>query len=628
MKKLHLDIETKSGVDLKEVGVYRYVEDPEFAILLFAYSIDGGEVRVVDLTEERMLPGKIRKALLDPDVEKHAYNAQFERVCLTKAFYLWYDPAQWHCTMAAAAYAGLGGNLSKVAKALGIPEEKDASGTRLINKFSKPPFANPEKNPEDWQRFIEYCRQDVAVEMAIADAISFWPMPEKERQIYILDQLINDRGVRIEPGLAASACAMIDSHTGDVEPQIIKITGVENPKSQKQMLGWLKTQGYMPDNLTKESVATSLTEDPLTDQARDVLELRSGGALGSLKKYYTARDAVCADSRIRPTVQYYGASRTGRWAGRLMQIQNLPRSTEKALGAARELLAAGDEEGLSLVFGSVPDILKQLIRPLIAPDPGKMFVTADFSSIEARIVAWLAGETWALEAFAAGRDIYKETAARMMKKPYEAVSKEDRQRGKIAVLALGYNGSTGALAQMGALKMGFSEEELKDIVWSWRRANKNIVRFWGKVGDAALAGAGHAGKIKFSTRAGALVITLPSGRELIYQQARVISGRLGGELSYVGQTTGGGLARIRTYGGKLTENIVQAVARDLLAHALMEAHGLGLDIVMHVHDEIVCETGAPEETNKALAFALAGNPPAWAEGLPLACDTEVMGYYR
>jgi len=647
---LHLDIETRSSTDIK-YGVYKYCEDPDFAILLFAYSIDGGDVQIIDLANGEEIPEAMIGCLKRYDIIKHAFNAQFERVCLNKHFQNIRESFRknaplvlrcehpsdatteikgWHCTMAAASYHGIQGSLKNVAEYLGIESQKDAAGTRLINKFSNPPFQKPEG--EDWERFKEYCKQDVRVEMAISDAVG--RLPDAEQELYVLDQQINDRGVLIDLDLAKNAERMSREAQGAALAEIKKITGIDNPNSVHQLHGWLNTT-TAPDftSLDAEAIETALS-GALPPDVRRVLELRQKASGSAVKKYKMMMAAACSDGRVRGLLQYYGA-RTGRWAGRLVQVQNLPRNHDPTLDLARGFVKDGDGEALDLIYDR-PNILKQLIRTAIVPRPGCVFYTADFSAIEARIIAWLAGEKWVLDVFRGDGKIYEAAAARMLKKPISRITKDERQRGKVATLALGYQGWTGALVAMGALKMGIDEEELPGIAGAWREANPQIVKLWkqyARMAEDAFRGLGKQQDQKgcmFARHAGHLIITLPSGRYLVYRDFSVHGD---GRLSYMGAGLGGKMERIETYGGKITENIVQAIARDLLAGA-MKKLSEGCAIAFHVHDEIVIE--APEkwaddpaiQLESRILDAMVNNAPAWAAGLPLGCDIERLGFYK
>ena len=642
--KLNIDIETRSGEDIKN-GVYKYVEDRDFAILLFAFSVDGGAVEIIDLANGETLPSELLNALTNSTVEKHAYNAQFERVCLSR--YLGFpktgilyaddkpyvkctrhyiDPAGWHCTMAAASYAGIQGSLKQVAAYLDIDAQKDAAGTRLINKFSRPPFAEPAG--ADWEKFKAYCAQDVRVEMAVAEAVADFPMPPDEQALYELDQRINDRGVLIDLDFARRATEIAQDAAQEALDEVEMITRVENPRSVSQLKDWIarnSADGTPVDSLDAEAVEAMLGDSATPDTVKQVLKLRTQAAGSAVKKYDAMIACACKDGRVRGLMQYYGA-RTGRWAGRLVQVQNLPRNYDGTLEQAREFVAEGDDEALSMIY-DVPDILKQLIRTALIPAPGSLFYVSDFSAIEARVIAWLAGEKWVLDVFSAGGDIYKEAAARMLGVSAEEVTKEERQKGKVATLALGYQGWTGALLAMGAVKMGIPEEELASIAGAWRNANPRIVKMWKLVERAMYrawydsAPVDYAGCI-FRRRNSHMTIELPSGRALVYRDFQYTPA---GGMSYNGTLLSGGVGRIETYGGKLTENIVQAIARDVLALAIKMIEKTGDRVVMHVHDEVVVEASYK---CRGRIQAYMTTTPGWASGLPLDAETDVMSFYQ
>jgi DNA polymerase len=636
---LHIDIETRSSYDLKTCGVYKYAESPDFDVLLFAYSLDGGPVEVIDfgadttLDEAAPIYGRLLSWLRDENVTKVAYNAQFERVCLSKwiGAKMPLPPEQWRCTMVHAAYAGVSGGLGHVADYLRVAHQKDAAGTRLINKFSKPPFQVRGADPGEWERFMDYCKQDVRTEMAIAAALERVPVPRKVWEQYWMDQHISDRGACIDTQLAARAVEISSTEAEGCTERFTALTGV-NPRSLQQVHGWLEREGYPMGDLRAATVAAAIADPlapPVVRQALAMRQIMSGAAV---KKYAAMLEAVCSDGRIRGSLQFYGASRTGRWAGRLLQPQNMPRMYDATVGAARALAKDGDAEGLRLIWGSPSAILKQLVRTAILPREGHIFYTTDFSAIEARVIAWLAGEEWALEVFRGDGKIYEATAARMLRKPIDEITKEDRQRGKVATLALGYQGWVGALVQMGALDMGIPERDLADIAGAWRAANNKIVRLWGKIEHAArqtleLGCKQRVSGCTFAMRGRALEIALPSGRCLYYQRAHIASD---GQIRYMGQASSVAMTTLETYGGKLTENIVQAVSRDLLAEALMrfcDHPELRDCIVFHVHDEVVFEL--PQDTDyKDIIDGLMIALPAWAKGLPLAAEGQYMEYYH
>lgn len=651
MKTLSCDIETYSPVNLAKSGVYPYAEHPDFQILLFGYSVDGGPVEVVDLASGHSIPDQVLAALVDPGVVKWAHNATFERVCLSAWLtrrhpdlmegrkYL--DPPQWRCTMIWSAYVGLPMSLEQAATVLDLDVKKDSAGKRLIKQFCTPTTPTllsnsgtrngPESDPQAWKQFVAYNRRDVEVEPALHNRLALFPMPDSEWEAYTLDQRVNDTGILLDQRLVNNAVRIHKSHREKILTQAQKLTGLENPNSPMQLIEWLTTQGCPVESLTKAEVETAL--ETATGTVKEVLELRGELAKSSVKKYQTMQTVKCHDGRARGLIQFYGAGRTGRFAGRLVQVQNLPRNYLPDLQQARHLVTAGNGEALELLYGSVPDTLSQLIRTAFIPTPGNRFIVADFSAIEARVIAWLAGETTTLEAFRAGKDLYCETASRMFGVPVtkHGQNAELRQKGKIAVLACGYGGSVGALKAMGALRMGLAESELKPIVDAWRAANPNIVQLWGDVDEAAISTVStrqpvELGQLKFSYEAGILFIKLPSGRRLAYVKPQLGENRFGGtSITYQGLTTGRKWGRLETYGGKLTENIVQAIARDLLVHAMQVVSAAGYQIVMHVHDEIIIETsnGTVDEV-----CDLMSQTPPWAAGLPLEADGYECEFYR
>lgn len=653
MRELFIDLESYSPVNLAKSGVYPYAEHPDFNILLFGYSIDADPVHVVDLASGEELPQEVLDALVEPGVVKWAHNATFERICLSAWLtrhhpdlmdgrkYL--DPAQWRCTMIWSAYVGLPMSLEQAAQVLDLDVKKNSAGKRLIKQFCTPATPSmlnggrtrnpPSSDPDGWQAFKDYNRRDVEVELAIHNRLALFPMPDSEWDAYALDQQINDTGIRLDQQFVDNAVRIHDTYRENILSRAQRLTGLENPNSPIQLKEWLTTQGCPVESLTKTEVEAAL--DTSTGVVREVLQLRGELAKSSVKKYQAMQTARCHDGRARGLIQFYGAGRTGRFAGRLVQVQNLPRNYLPDLQQARHLVTAGNGEALELLYDSVPDTLSQLIRTAFIPSEGHRFIVADFSAIEARVIAWLAAETTTLEAFRAGKDLYCETASRMFGVPVtkHGQNAELRQKGKIAVLACGYGGSVGALKAMGALRMGLAESELKPIVDAWRAANPNIVQLWGDVDEAAITTVStrqpvEFGQLKFSHEAGILFIALPSGRRLAYVKPRLGENRFGGtSILYWGLTTGRKWGRLETYGGKLVENIVQAIARDLLTHAMQVVSAAGFQIVMHVHDEIIIDhpigTGSVEEICQLMA-----QTPPWAEGLPLAADGYECEFYR
>ncbi|HCT9589978.1 DNA polymerase [Enterococcus faecalis] len=650
MKTLNIDIETYSDEDLTKVGVYKYADSPNFEILLFAYSIDGQPVECEDLTISE-IPDEIVAALTDKNVLKIAFNAQFERVCLSKYLGVLYylDPAQWHCTMVHANELGLPASLGQCAKYLNIEQQKDTRGTQLINFFSKPckPTKKndmrtrnlPEHAPEKWQTFIEYCIQDVNVEMAIANKLNRFPVPESEWKLYTLDQRINDRGAEIDHELATAAIDIMADLSEAGLNEMKELTGLENPNSLAQLKKWLEEQGTPFEKLGKEVVLKALALGNLPENVAEVLKLRLSLSNSSTKKYLMMDNARCSDNRIHGILQFYGANRTGRWAGRLLQVQNLPRNYLSEIDFARQLVKAKDVEGIELMYEDVPDTLKQLIRTGLVAKEGHRFIVSDFSAIEARVIAWYAKQDWVLEVFRTHGKIYEATAAQMFHlgevtdydwKSHEG--KDMRQRGKVATLALGYQGGPGALKAMGALENGIEEHELQDIVDRWRTANKRIKNFWHETQKAVIDCLQNGGikkgprGLKFYKKSGFLFIQLPSGRKLAYAKAHLKEGDYGPAIFYEGQGDKVAFTEQQTYGGKLVENIVQATARDVLAEAMVRLEKAGYPIVFHVHDEAVAEVPegekSIEEMNKIMSVV-----PEWAEGLPLNAEGFETKYY-
>ncbi|HEM6575717.1 DNA polymerase [Streptococcus suis] len=638
MRHLNIDIETYSSNDIKD-GVYKYVDAPDFEVLLFAYSLDGGPVECIDLTRQN-LPFEIQKAIFSDEVRKSAFNAQFERVCLSKHFDAPYylDPSQWRCTMVHAQELGLPSSLEKCANYLNLAQEKDTAGKNLIKYFSvpcKPTKANggrtrnlPEHDPEKWQMFIDYCKQDVVVEMAIAERLSVLPVADREWDFYTADQRINDRGVALDAELVESALYCKDVKMDILFDELRSTTGLDNPNSRAQLLPWLKTHGYSASGLTKADVQKELKT--ANGELKRVLELKLQTAMSSLKKYEAMERAMCSDGRVHGLLQFYGASRTGRWAGRVVQVQNLARNYLKDLDDARNYVKARDIDAVEILYDSLNDTLKQLVRTAFVAEGDKEFYVSDFSAIEARVIAWYAKEQWRLEVFSTHGKIYEASASQMFHIPIEDVDKELRQKGKIAELALGYQGGPGALKQMGALEMGVAEDELQSLVDDWRRANPGIVQFWKDVQTAAVKALRtraviKLGRLRFKYSKGFLLIQLPSGRQLAYARAKLKDGDYGPKLTYEGQGDKAYFTKQETYGGKLVENIVQATARDILAEAILRLEKNGYPVVFHVHDECIVEaSGTTIETiNELMAQA-----PGWADGLPLNSEGYVTKYYK
>lgn len=642
IKTLSCDIETYSSTDLGKCGVYRYAQAADFEVLLFAYSVDGGEVRVIDLASGEQLPAEIRKALIDNAVTKWAFNAQFERVCLSRYFGEWLKPDTWRCTMVWSAYLGLPLSLEGAGAVLGLEKQKLKVGKDLIRYFSmscNPTKANggrtrnlPIHDPEKWQQFKVYNCRDVETEMAIQERLAKFPVPEDEWRNYILDQQINDRGILLDMDLVREAIRMDSRARDELTAMMRELTNLENPNSVVQLKGWFAEKGFETDSLDKAAVMELLEVVP--EPLERVLELRQSLAKSSVRKFAAMENAVCFDGRARGLLQFYGANRTGRFAGRLIQVQNLPQNHLLDLKQARALVKSGDYEMVEVLYDSVPPILSELIRTAFVPKPGCSFIVVDFSSIERVVLAWLAGEKWVLDAYEAKKDLYIATASQMFNVPIDQIDKKNplRQKGKVADLACGYGGSVGALVAMGALEMGLAEEELKPLVNTWRAANPNIVRFWWDVDRAAMKAVrkrttAAVRGIRFSYRSGMLFITLPSERQLAYVKPRIGQNRFGGEaVTYEGTGNTKKRERIETYGPKLVENIVQAISRDLLCHAMRRLDGLGYSIVMHVHDEIVIE--APQDVSLDIICRHMSEIPPWAPGLILRADGFECDFYK
>lgn len=644
---LSVDIETFSSVDLGKSGVYRYAESEDFEILLFGYSVNGSPVRVVDLACGENLPEEIRKAISDPTVMKWAFNAQFERICLSRFLGMptgeYLDPVSWHCTMIWSATLGLPMSLAGVGTVLGLEKQKLTEGKDLIRYFCVPCKATkvnggrtrnlPEHDWIKWERFKSYNLRDVETEMEIQKKLSRFPVPENEWRNYCLDQKINDRGVALDMELAHRAVQCDNQYREFYLRQAREITGLENPNSVLQLRDWLWERGVELDSLSKNAVQDLL---PDTDgDVRKVLSLRQELAKSSVKKYTAMENLVCRDSRGRGLIQFYGASRTGRYAGKLLQVQNLPQNHLPDLETARALVQSGNFDALEMLYDSVPNVLSELIRTAIVPKRGCRFIVSDFSAIEARVLSWFAGEQWRLDTFTQGGDIYCASASRMFGVPVEkhGINGELRQKGKQAELACGYGGSVGAMKSMGAVRMGVKEEELQPLVDAWRQANPRIVQFWWEVDRAAKTCVKQhiptqAGRLRFEYQSGILFIQLPSGRRLAYAKPRMGENRFGGEaITYEGAGTGRKWERLETYGAKCVENIVQGTARDLLALALLRLEQAGYPVVMHCHDEAICEVpigqGSVKEVNRIMAVS-----PEWAEGLPLKADGFETEFYK
>ena len=640
---LEMDIESFSDVDLIKCGVYAYADSPAFEILLFAYSFDGGETQIIDLAQGEKLPAEVEDAIFDVSVTKTAYNANFERTCLSKHFGRYIPPESWHCSAVQAAMLALPRSLEDVGRVLGLDEQKMKEGKELIRYFCvpcKPTKANggrtrnlPCHAPEKWELFKTYCKRDVDVEKSIRRKLHNFPIPESEMELYRLDQRINDRGVLVDMGLVEQAIACERLHKEVVTKRAYELTGLENPNSVAQLKGWLGDMGMEAESLSKKAVAEMIAE---TDgEVEELLRLRLLMAKTSVKKYEAMERSVCSDGRVHGLLQFYGANRTGRFAGRLVQIQNLPQNHIPDLELARELVKQGRFEDIELLYDSTPNVLSELIRTAFIPKPGCRFVVADFSAIEARVMGWLSGEEWVLDVFRGDGKLYEMTASRMFGIPMAEIGKgsSERAKGKVASLACQYGGSTGALVSMGALDMGLTEDELPPLVAAWRKANPHMVQFWWDVDAAAIKAVTEkqrtkVGRIIFEYKSGILFITLPSGRKLSYVKPRMAVNRFGRDgLTYEGISENKKWSRIETYGPKLVENIVQGTARDLLAEAMLRVEKKGYPIVMHCHDEIIAEvpegTGSVDEMCEVMAVQ-----PEWAEGLPLRADGYQCNFYQ
>ena len=658
MRHLSIDLETFSSVPIGKTGAYKYVQSPDFEILLFAYSLDGGPVQIIDLACGEMLPDWLEAAIGDPDYIKHAYNAPFEWYCLSKYFGVILPVDQWRDTMLHGLYCGYTAGLDATGKALGLPAEKQklAVGKSLIRYFCVPcaPTKSnggrtrnlPKHDPEKWALFKTYCQGDVVTEMEIERRLSNFPVPPEVEKQWQTDLIINARGVAVDMGLVQGAIKIGNDTRDQLMAEAVSITGLENPNSVAQLSGWLKDAGGLEfSDLRKDTVASALKMDGVTGDAERMLRIRQELGKTSTKKYDAIEAAVCADGRVRGLLQFYGANRTGRWAGRLVQVQNLPRTYIGYLPWARQAVKDLQTEKLRAMYGSVPDTLSQLIRTSFIAAPGHKLVDADFSSIEARVISWLAGEQWRLEVFRTHGKIYEASASQMFGVPLERIKKGNpeyalRQRGKVAELALGYQGSVGALITMGALDMGIPEEDLPDIVTRWRESNKRIVDLWYAVESAAVSviQTGHQAGVNgilfqrefdLENDLDFLTITLPSRRKLFYARPELGENQWGRpSITYYGvnQTTKQ-WTPLETYGGKLVENIVQAIARDCLAAAIEHLEAAGFPVVFHIHDEVVIDC-RPEQANLDEVVRLMTIPIPWARNLPLNADGWVGDFFR
>lgn len=660
MKTISIDVESYSGNDLGKCGVYKYVQHPDFDILLFGYAVDGGDVRVVDLASGETLPEEVLAALSDETVTKWAFNSNFERVCLsewlrrnhpehfrsyndegdTAGDYL--DPHGWKCSMVWSAYMGLPLSLAGAGAVLGLEEQKLKEGKDLIRYFCVPCKATkanggrtrnlPEHDREKWKRFKSYNQRDVEVEMSIQEKLRNFPVPDFVWKEFWLDQEINDRGILLDMDLVENAILLDGISNDKLSDSMKEITGLENPNSVAQMKQWLSSRGVETESLGKKDAARMIADRDMDEEVTEALKLRLQLAKSSVKKYQAMRNAVCRDGRARGMFQFYGANRSGRWAGRIIQLQNLPQNHMEDLEQARGLVKNGDYEALSMLYDSVPNVLSELIRTAFVSGDGNKLCVADFSAIEARVLSWLAGERWRMEVFVNNGDIYCASASAMFGVPVEKHGRnaELRQKGKIAELALGYGGSVGALKSMGALEMGLAEEELQPLVDSWRTANPNIVRFWWDV-DRAVKKAVKQREpsvlrgIRFECRSGMLFIALPSGRRLAYVKPRIGENRFGGEsVTYEGVGGTKKWERIESYGPKFVENIVQAISRDILCYAMRTLSHCR--ICAHVHDELIIE--CRKDVSLDAICEQMGRTPPWAEGLVLRADGYETLFYK
>lgn len=657
MHNLNIDLETFSSVQIKKAGAQRYIASPDFEILLFAYSLDGSQVYCIDLAQGEIIPDWLIAALTSPDYIKHAYNAAFEWGCLSKFLGVQLPPEQWRCTMVHALYCGYVAGLDATGRALGLPEDKRKlnTGKALIRYFCTPCAPNksngrrtrnlPRHAPDRWALFKEYNVQDVVTEMAVENRLAAIPLPASVQKEWETDLIINSRGVAVDLDLVRGALDCSEQVTAQLMSEAASLTNLKNPNSVKQLREWLTQElDTEVDKLDKAVVAHLLGDDGTTDKARAVLEIRRELGKSSTKKYNAIETAVCPDGRVRGLLQFYGANRTGRWAGRLVQVQNLPRTYTEPLEFARELVKQRNVAALKVVYGGVMDTLSQLIRTAFVAAPGNVLIDADFSAIEARVISWLAGEEWRLEVFRTHGKIYEASAAQMFGVPIDRIKKGNpeyalRAKGKVAELALGYQGGKGALINMGALDMGLHEDDLPDIVTRWRTANARICDLWYKMDAAAVQVIQYGGSVgvngliisrEFNPVCGldALTIQLPSGRKLYYNSPRLGVNRFNKpSIVYMGIDDKNKWGEIETYGGKLTENCVQAIARDCLSQAIEHLEDAGLRVIFHIHDEVVidCPPGTAELADVVRIMA---QPISWAQGLPLGADGWVGKFFK
>lgn len=642
-RTLAIDIETYSDVDLISCGVYKYSSSPHFEILLIAYSVDDEETVCVDVANGEEPPKEFIEMLFDDTVTKTAFNANFERTCFSNYYQHSFRPEAWRCTAVQAAMLALPLSLEGVGAVLGLNKQKMTEGKELIKYFCSPCKATksnggrtrnlPKDAPEKWRQFKTYCIRDVDVEKQIRQRLAKFPIPKREQEIYCLDQRINDRGIMVDRNLVnhAVACDLLYKETATA--RAYELTGLENPNSVSQLKLWLKEKGLEVDSLAKDTVKDLSMK--AEGDVQEVLKLRLATSKTSVKKYEAIDRSVCAENRVHGLLQFYGANRTGRWAGRLVQIHNLPQNHLPDLELARALVSEGRYEEVELFYESTPNVLSELIRTAFVAKPGCRFIISDYSAIEARVLAWLAGEEWRLQVFETHGKIYEASASAMFHVPIEEITKTSplRQKGKISELALGYGGAVGALTSMGALKMGLTEEELPGLVSTWRSANPHITAFWWAVDEAAITAVrdkkpSKVGRVSFEYKSGILFVTLPSGRKLSYVKPRMMLNKFGREgLTYEGIGESKKWMRLETYGPKLVENIVQAASRDILAEAMLRLGKEGFDIVCHVHDEVVLEVpdgkSSVEEVNEIMAVN-----PVWTEGLPLKAAGFESPFYK
>ena len=660
MHHLSIDLETYSSIDIKKAGAHRYIASPDFEILLFAYSLDGADPVCVDFAAGEVLPSWVADAITSPEYIKHAHNAAFEWGCLSKYIGRQLPPEQWRCTMFHALYAGYPASLAAAGAALGLPEDKRKlnTGKALIRYFCVP--CAPSKTnggrtrnyahhaPDRWQLFKEYNIGDVVTEMEIEKRLAAIPVPERLQKEWETDLIINSRGVAVDMDLVEGALALGDTVRSNLMAEAAQLSKLDNPNSVAQLKTWLEEEtGKELRSLNKDSVARMLANDLNSPQVQRMLEIRQELGKTSTKKYDAIEQAVCPDGRVRGLLQFYGANRTGRWAGRLVQVQNLPRTYTEPLELARELVKSRKLDALRVIYGSVPDTLSQLIRTAFIASPGNILIDADFSAIEARVISWLAGEEWRLEVFRTHGKIYEASASQMFGVPIDLIKKNNpeyalRQKGKVAELALGYQGSTGALINMGALNMGIPEEDLPDIVSRWRDANKRIKDLWYKLQNAAIQAITQGGSVDVNgliiahewdatQNTDYMTITLPSGRKLFYNAPQIGENKWGGpSISYMGVNDKNKWGRVETYGGKLVENCVQAIARDCLAQAIEHLEATGFPVVFHVHDEVVIDIRpfADDEEMLAKTVEIMSRPVPWAPGLPLDADGWVGKFFK